>query len=84
METNIALLGGIASILAILLAFYTIFINGRAIRKMLSEHGKILKEHGKILREQGKILERIEETLKYVIELVKIESESLRQEIKKR
>jgi len=76
MDINIAFLGGIASILAVLLAFYTIFINGRAIRK-------ILKEHGEILEKIDKSLGKIDETLKYLIEFIKIESESLRQEIKK-
>ena len=76
MDINIAFLGGIASILAVLLAFYTIFINGRAIRKML-------KEHGEILEKIDKSLGKIDETLKYLIEFIKIESESLRQEIKK-
>ncbi len=74
METNIAYLGGITLIFAVLLAFYTIFINGRAIRKMLREHGEMLREH-------GKILEKIEETLKYIAELVKTESADLRQRI---
>ncbi|MEO0115212.1 MAG: hypothetical protein ABIK93_07015 [candidate division WOR-3 bacterium] len=67
---TIAYLGGIASILAVLLAFYTIFINGRMIKRMLKEHGVIL--------------ERINETLKYLADLVKTETESLRQEIRKR
>ena len=76
MDINIAFLCEIASIPAVLWAFYTIFINGRAIRK-------ILKEHGEILEKIDKSLGKIDETLKYLIEFIKIESESLRQEIKK-
>ncbi len=54
MEISIAYLGGIASILVVLLAFYTIFINGRAIRKMLGGQSEMLREHGEMLREHGK------------------------------
>ena len=82
METNVAYLSGIASILAVLLAFYTIFINGRAVRKMLREHGEILREHGEMLREHGEMLMKINETLRYIAELVKTESERLREEIR--
>lgn len=66
MEMNIAFLGGIASILAVLLAFYTIFVNGRAIRKMLKEHGEILKAHGEILERIDKSIERIDKSIERI------------------
>jgi len=71
MEMNIAFLGSIASIFAVLLAFYTIFINGRAIRKMLKEHGEILKEHGKFLKNMGKFLKEWIKPLKKWIKILK-------------
>lgn len=76
MEMTIAYFGGIASILAVLLAFYTIFINGRVIKRMLKEHGEILKKIDETLIHTN-------ETLKYIADLVKTETESLRQEIRR-
>lgn len=75
MELLIGVFGSIASLLALALAFYAIFINGRAIRQMLSQQGQILERH-------GQMLERIEETLRYVAQLVKSEGEKTRKELR--
>lgn len=49
MELLIGTFGGIASILSLGLAFYTIFVNGRGIQRLLREHGQMLERQGQML-----------------------------------
>ena len=85
MEVLLGLTGVFASILGLVLAFYAVFVNGKANREMLRDiraggerQAQMLKEIQASGERQARILERVEETQRYIAELVRIEGEKTR------
>jgi hypothetical protein len=78
MDILLGITGVFASILGLVLAFYAVFVNGRANKEILKEVHKGTIEIQKSAERQGEMLERIGQTQKYIAELVKTEGEKTR------
>ena len=92
MEALLGITGVLAAILGLVLAFYAVFVNGRANKEILREiqkgtveiqKGTVEIQKGtveiqKSAERQAQILERIEETQRHIAELVRMEGEKTR------
>ena len=85
MEALLGITGVLAAILGLVLAFYAVFVNGRANKEILREiqKGTVEIQKGtveiqKSAERQAQILERVEETQRHIAELVRMEGEKTR------